>query len=158
MADNVEHGGVGDGVGVGIGPGQVDAVTLRRRPDRRGLVGSVGVELELAGVAALIVDAGPAGDALVDAEVLGEVGDDLQRRRRDEEDLAPGVEVLLEQLEGLGVDDRGHDRLERLLHDAADPGLLPAPGDRQHLVAGPLHPRLVGAPEPVDRLVVGTLE
>jgi len=81
------------------------------------------------------------------------------RRRLDERAAAEaGVEVLLEELEGFGVDDRGDDRLERLPDDPADPGLLPAPGDRQHLVAGPLHPRLVGAPEAVDRLVVGALE
>src|SRR5205823_7252814 len=60
VADDLEHGGVGDRIGVGEGAGQVDAVALGRLPDGRRLVGAVGVELELAGVTALGVDPGPA--------------------------------------------------------------------------------------------------
>jgi hypothetical protein len=104
------------------------------------------------------VDARPAGDALVDAEVLGEKRDDLDRRRRHQEDLAAGVEVLLEQLQGFGIDDRGDDVLERLPDDPAHPGLFPSPGDRQHLVPGAFHAGLVGTAHPVDPLVVGALQ
>ena len=55
------------------------SLACRELADRLGLVRAVRVELELAGVVALVVDRGAGADGLVDAEVLAERLDDLDR-------------------------------------------------------------------------------
>ena len=59
VADRLEHRQVGDRVAVRVRRREVDALALRDLADRVGLVRAVRVELELAGVEALVVDLRP---------------------------------------------------------------------------------------------------
>ena len=60
--------------------------------------------------------------------------------------------MLLDELEGLGVDDRRHHVGERLAHDAAHLGLLPTFGEGEHRLAHAGQPGLVGAQIEVHQL------
>ena len=126
MADQLEHRQVGDRVGVRVRRREVESLGDRHLAHRFGLVRRVRVELELAGVTTLLVDAGTGRDHVVDAEVLADRFDGLGRRRRDDHRFPPGLAVLFDQLERFGVDDRREHVVERLADELLDVLLVPA--------------------------------
>ena len=77
IAHGSQHRFVGGRVRVGPAGRQVDVVRRRQLADGIGLVGAVGVEVDLTGVAAGVVDPGPAGDGAVHPEMVGEGEHDL---------------------------------------------------------------------------------
>ena len=79
MADRLEHREVGDRVGVGERTTEVEVVAFGFLEDGGDLVLARGVELDLARVATLGVDLGPARDRSIDAEVSSERHHDLFR-------------------------------------------------------------------------------
>jgi len=110
---------------------EVEAVARRDLLDGGHLLLRVHVALGAPRVPAVLVELGPGGDRLVDAEQLCDRGHDLLRRRGDDEHLvAPGL-VLADPLQRLLEDDR-LDRLgEGLSHDGGDLVLVPALGEAQ---------------------------
>ena len=69
--------------------------------------------------------------------MLGQRLDDLLGRGRHQVHAVPGGPVLLDEIEGLGIDDGLHRLLERLAHDLADQGLVPPLGQGQHGLPDP---------------------
>ena len=109
VADHLEHVHVGDGVAVGEALVEVVADGRGEVLDRARLLLGVGVVVDVAGVAA-VGDLHPRGDDPVGAEHLADRLDDLGARRRHDDDVATGRAVLLDEGDGLVVDERLDDR------------------------------------------------
>jgi hypothetical protein len=157
VADRLQHRQVGDRVAVGPAVGQVPAPLGGDLPHRGGLVLPVGVELDLAGVPA--VDGHhPGGDHPVDAEHLPDRADHLGAGAGDDHDLPARRAVLLDQVGGLGVDQRVHDLVQRLPDDVVHDRDVPPRRHGGDLPAHPFHLVGVRAGQREDELRVGALE
>ena len=94
------------------------------------------------------------GDHDVRAEQRADRLDDLGAARGDDHDVAAGELVLLDQADGLVVDQRVDDVVQRVGDDLADRGDVPTGDERGHERAHLLHLVVVGAAEDVDELGV----
>ena len=102
-----------------------------RLEQRDHLLLGVDVALRATGVPALLVELGPGGDRLVDAEQLRDRGHDLLRRGRHEEDTMAPALVGADAIESFVVHDRLDHVSERVAHDLADLRLVPPLRERE---------------------------
>ena len=157
MADDLQHGGVGFGVGVREARGEVVSVLLGQLFHRLGLVRTVGVVLDLAGVAAVDLDES-GGDDVVRPEHLADRLDDLGAGRRHDDDVASGGVVVLDELDRLVEDDRVDDRVQGLGHRLTHDLDVPAGDHLGEVVAHLLELVVVGAAGREHELGVGAAE
>ncbi len=157
VADGRQHRQVGDRVAVGVAVGEVVAVLLGDLAHRRGLVLAVGVVVDLTGVAP-VGDHHAGGHDAVGPEHGPDRLDDLRPTARDDHDLAAGGAVLLDQVRGLGVDERVDDVVQRLPDDVVHRRDVPAGAHGRDLRPETLHLLGVGAGEGEDELRVRGLQ
>ena len=146
MADRLEHRQVGDRVAVRVGRGEVDALAVGDLAHRVGLVRPVRVELELAGVVAVVVDLRP--------------GSRSPRRRRGTRRAGPTTSAGADETittwrpaawcwsnsssaSANTIGEITSSSVSRTM--SRDVVLAPALGERQHRLAELLHLRLVRA-------------
>ncbi len=153
VADHLEHVHVGDRVAVGVALVEVVAEGRGEVLDRARLLLGVGVVVDVAGVAA-VRDLHPRGDDAVGAEHLADRLDHLGARRRDDDDVATGRAVLLDQGHGLVVDERLDDRGQGLVDDVAHGRDVPAGAELRHELAHLVHLVVVGTTGEEDELGV----
>jgi hypothetical protein len=135
VADGQEHGDVGFGVGVGVGLAQIDAPFLGQFTHGHGLVLALGEELHLAGELAVLVEGGARRDGPGDAQQFGEGLDDFAGRHAHEPHLVALGQMMVDEFEGLGVDERFDDVVDRLGDEGAYLLAVPALGDLEHRFA-----------------------
>ena len=145
VAHRLEHREIGRRVGVRIGRREVDPVANRERADCLGLRRPVGVERDLAGVAARRVDLGARGDRPVGPEEAGERVDDLLGRRRHDVDAPALLMVEPDEPERLVVHDRFDHLGQGVDHERAQARLVPPAGHAERRLADLGHAPVVGA-------------
>ena len=116
VADHLEHRCVGDGVAVGVAPREVVAAVLGQLEDRPGLLLGVRVVVDVPGVLAVRLFQST-GHHDVGAEHRADRLDHLGAARRDDDDVATGQLVLLDQADRFVVDQRVDDVVEGVRHD-----------------------------------------
>src|SRR5680860_761177 len=114
MTDDLEHVHVGDRVAVGEAALEVVALPLCQLSDRSRLVRSVGVELDLPGVLA-VLDLHTGGDHAVSAHHFADGLDHFGTGRGHDDDVPPGRPVLPYQGHCLVENERFNDVVERVL-------------------------------------------
>ncbi len=158
MPNGLEHRDVGDGVGVGVAGRKVDAAALRLLVDRLRLCRRVAEELECPVVAPFLVNVRARGEHERDSQILGERTHDLDPGGGHQVQVTSRPTVILEQLEGLLVDERINDLMERFPHEPLHPGRLPSAGELQEGHSQVLHAFKVPAEQLVGRMCVGPFE